>query len=373
LLALANSEAEIASVLGHEIGHVTARHSAQRYNKSVMLGLGSAILGAATGNRSIGQIAEMGSAIYLNSHSRDQEHQADELGIRYLARTGYATQDAVSFLKSLQAESDLASTIAGKRGEDPAASIFSTHPRTADRVQRTAAEANGDSRNAPNLRSRLLDKIDGMIYGDDPAQGLVRGRIFFHGDLGFTFSVPPGFRLHNSPRAVLAEDGKGGRIIFDSDGKPWRGDLSSYLVRNWGKKLRLAKVEPITINGMTAATGSARVRGRDGALDLRLVAIRFDRRTIARFLFVSPVARTKDLDVGFRRTAFRFRKLADNERNEIKPLRIRVRTVGSRDSVESFAAQMPFEDFQVARFRVLNGLGPDERLKKGQRVKTVSE
>jgi len=373
LLALANSEAELASVLGHEIGHVTARHSAQRYNKAVILGLGSALLGAATGNRSVGQMAEMGSAIYLKGHSRDQEHQADELGIRYLARTGYSTLDSVAFLKSLQAESSLARAIAGKQGKDPAASIFSTHPRTAERVQRTAAETAKANPNAPNLRSRLLDKIDGMIYGDDPAQGLIRGRIFFHPDLGFTFSVPPGFRLINSPRAVLAQDRKGAKIIFDSDSKPWRGNLSGYLIRNWGKKLRLNKVEPIQINGMTAATGAARVKGKEGPLDLRMVAVRFDRKTIARFLFVSPVARTAALDEAFRRTTFRFRRLAEDERGEIKPLRIRVITVGARDTVESLAGQMPFDDFQVARFRVLNGLASGQRLKTGQRAKTVSE
>ena len=373
LLALANSEAELASVLGHEIGHVTARHSAQRYNKSVMLGLGSAILGAAVGNRSVGQMAEMGSAIYLKSHSRDQEHQADELGIRYLARTGYSTLDSVTFLRSLQAESSLARTIAGKQGKDPSASIFSTHPRTAERVQRTAAETALANPNAPNLRSRLLDKIDGMIYGDDPSQGLIRGRIFFHPDLGFTFSVPKGFRLINSPRAVLAEDGKGARIVFDSDGKSWSGNLSGYLIRKWGKKLRLQNVEPIRINGMQAATGAARVKGKEGPLDLRLIAIRFDQKTIARFLFVSPVARPAQLDEDFRRTTFRFRRLGKDERNEIKPLRIKVITVGSRDTVESLAARMPFDDFKVARFRVLNGLGQNDRLKTGQRAKTVSE
>jgi predicted Zn-dependent protease len=373
LLALANSEAEIASVLGHEIGHVTARHSAQRYNKSVMLGLGSALLGAVSRNRNVGQLAQMGSEVYLKSHSREQEHQADELGIRYLARTGYATQDSVSFLRSLQAESTLARSIAGKQGKDPAASIFSTHPRTADRVQRTARETARANPNAPNLRSRLLDKLDGMIYGDDPAQGLVRGRKFFHGDLGFTFTVPPGFRLINTPRAVLADDKKGGKIIFDHEPKPWNGNLSGYLIRKWGQKLKLTDVEPITISGMKAATGSARVNGKNGPLDLRLVAIRFKPKFIARFLFVSPVARTDKLDEGFRRTAFRFRKLADNEKNLVRPLRLRVITVGSRDTVKSLAAKIPFDDFREARFRVLNGLGPNDRLKTGQRAKIVSE
>jgi predicted Zn-dependent protease len=373
LLALANSEAELASVLGHEIGHVTARHSAQRYNKSIMLGLGTAILGAATGNRSVGQLAEMGSAVYLKSHSRDQEHEADELGIRYLARTGYNTLDSVSFLRSLQAESSLSQTIAGKQGKDPAANIFSTHPRTADRVQRTASKTALANPGAPGLRSRLLDKIDGMIYGDDPSQGLIRGRIFFHPDLGFTFSVPQGFRLINSPRAVLAENKSGAKIIFDSDGKPWSGNLSGYLIRNWGKKLRLNNVEPISINGMQAATGSTRVKGRNGALDLRLVVIRFDQKTIARFLFVSPVNQTASLSEDFRRTTYRFRKLAPDERDEIKPLRVRIITVGSKDTVENLAAQMPFDDFRIARFRVLNGLRSTDRLKTGQRIKTVSE
>ena len=276
LLALANSEAELASVLGHEIGHVTGRHSAQRYNRSVMLGLGSAILGAIARNRDVSQLAQMGSELYLKSHSRDQEHQADELGIRYLARTGYNTQSAVAFLRTLQADTALSRAIAGKQGKDPATSIFSTHPRTAERVQRTATETAGANGNAPDLRARLLDKIDGMIYGDDPAQGLIRGRIFFHPKLGFTFTVPKGFRLTNTPRAVLAEDRSGARIILDHEPEQWRGSLSRYLTNKWGRKLRLNDVEPVNISGMQAATGSTRVKGKSGPLDLRLVAIRLN-------------------------------------------------------------------------------------------------
>lgn len=139
LLALANSEAEIAGVLGHEVGHITARHSAERASQGFLVGLGAAVLGAATGSSGVAQAANVGSDLLIKSYSRGQEHQADELGVRYLTRASYDPTAMASFLTSLDAQTSLDARISGKSNTMP--NYFSTHPVTAERVSQAGAEA----------------------------------------------------------------------------------------------------------------------------------------------------------------------------------------------------------------------------------------
>ncbi len=370
LMALANSEAELASVLAHEIGHVTARHSAQRYNQSIFLGVGTAILGAVVGSSVFNQVANIGGELYLKGYSRDQEHQADDLGIRYLRGAGYDTAAAAQFLRSLQADSELKRRIAGAKGKDPLADIFATHPRTADRVERAAAAAGGGN-GAPRLRSRFMDEIDGMIFGDDPAEGLVREQTFWHPNLGFTFTVPDGFKLVNTRKAVFAVAKNGAKIRFDSSPDQWNGGVMRYISDRWAAKLRLRDLEPIEINGMRAATAVSEVISDRKKMDLRLVAVRFDRRTIFRFLFMTPPRLTSSLDLGFRRTAFGFRRMTDDEKVDIRPQRIRLVPVRAGDTAESFSQRMQVRERPLELFRVLNGLRPGQKIQPGQRVKIV--
>ena len=241
LLALANSEAELASVLAHEIGHVTARHTAHRYNRSIMLGLGTTLFGAVMGNDLASRMAELGSAAYLKGFSRNQEHHADELGIRYMVATGYDARASVSFLKTLSADDTLAQKILGRKNPHEGLSgIFATHPRTAERVARTAAATPADKA-APRLRQRYLEKIEGLIYGDDPAHGLIRDRKFHHPKLGFSFTVPKGFRLRNSPEAVFAFDKHGAKIRFDSEPKSWSGTIARGACDSIAKRMSVSQ------------------------------------------------------------------------------------------------------------------------------------
>ena len=229
LLALAETEAEMAGVLGHEIGHVTARHTAQRQTQAtgagVLATLGT-IAAAVLGGEVAGQLAQqatgVGAQAYLASYSRDQEFQADDLGVGYMTAAGYDPDAMATFLEKLAAESALDREIAGGDG-DPAESWFATHPRTLDRVQRTADEAKASTNGGGRAgREEYLARIDGLIYGEDPRQGLVRGRQFVHPDLGFAFEAPPGFGLQNTPQAVLARDRAGRLMIFTGAGGAFR-------------------------------------------------------------------------------------------------------------------------------------------------------
>lgn len=375
LLALAGNEAELAGVLGHEIGHITARHSAQRYSASIVGGILAVGIGIFTGSDVLGQAAQSVTGLALASYSREQEFESDLLGVRYLARTGYDVGAMASFLAKLQAESELEAELAGRPGAANDFNIMQTHPRTQDRV-RAAIETAGQTglpANPRTGRDEFLAAIDGMSYGGDAENGFIKARQFIHPALRFQFEVPPGFQIVNRPASVIARGPGGAQIVFDRDARPQAAGtaMTSYLQGVWARGARLQAVEQITINGLEAATGAARLSTNRGPMDARLVAIRFDPRTVYRFVFVTAPAATAQHNEAFRRTTYSFKRLSDAEAAAAKPPRIRVVTVAPGDTVESLARRMPFDTAQVARFRLLNGLGPGDSVRAGERVKLV--
>ncbi len=374
VLALANSEAELAGVLAHEIGHITARHTAQRISQAMIANLGVAALGAASGSSEVARIGQLGAGAYLSSYSREQELESDMLGIRYLSRAGYDPDAMERFLVSMGRDSDLRKRIAGSQQTQPYGDIFATHPRTPERVAQ-AARISGAARPAAvyDGHEDYLSGINGMLFGDDPAQGFVRGRVFAHPKMRFRFEVPPGFRLHNSAKSVIAKGPDGAIIIFD--GATYRGgrNMAYYLTRVWVPRFDLKNVEPLTINGLAAASGSDRLLFQGSRRDIRFVAIRFGDTQIYRFVFITPPRRTAALSRGLQRTTYSFRRLRAAEAAALKPLRVRAVRVGQGDNVATLARRMAFDSFRVERFRVLNGLGPNDRLRPGQLVKIVSE
>ncbi|MFQ5784637.1 MAG: M48 family metalloprotease [Alphaproteobacteria bacterium] len=372
LLALANSEAELAGVIAHETGHVTGRHTAKRYSRGVLAQLGAAIAGVATGNRMIGQLANLGAAAYVQGYSRSQELEADTLGVGYLARAGYDPEAMASFLEVLGAESALARKIAGREGADPAASLFSSHPRTARRVVEAARAARGRGNGHPFIgHDAYLLHLDGTLYGDDPDQGIRRGREFIHPGLRFRFEVPPGFRMQNTSKAVLASHRNGAAIRFDGARAVAGLSMTEYLTGLWLKDVPLRQVEALTVNGMAAATGTARANTRQGQRDVRAIVIRYDRTHLYRFLVITPPQITASMSEDLRRMTYSFRALSEAEARAVKPLRIRIHEVAAGETVDSLAARLPFDDFRVERFRVLNGLKPNEALRPGRLVKLI--
>lgn len=373
LLALANTEAEVAGVLAHEIGHITARHTAERYGSQVAataLNIGLALL---LGGGPATQAAGTVSAAVLQSFSRDQEFEADVLGVRYLSRAGYNPSAMAAFLEQLLEDSRLQAQLIGDPDRADDFNIMQTHPRTVDRIERAIAEA-GTKPVADPIRAKeiYLGKVDGILYGDSPAQGFIRERSFLHPKLRFAFEVPEGFRLFNSASQVIARGPGNALIVFDQEANPPPASVMAYLTQGWGRQLRLADVEAFDVNGMEAATGWTRVNTQRGPVDLRLVVVRYDRNTIYRFLFVTPPALTEELSYGFKQTTYSFRRLSAQEAAALKPLRLDIYTVKPGDTVTSLAARMPFPDLRERRFRVLNGLAPEAGLQPGQKVKVVT-
>ena len=137
------------------------------------------------------QLAQIGGELFLKGFSREQEYQADTLGVRYMSRTGYNPEAQATFLRTLSSHNSLEREMAGREGRDSLADFFATHPRTEDRVRKaiSAARESGVLASAPLRRDQYLQQITGLLYGDDPEQGLVRGRTFVHPSLGFTLSL----------------------------------------------------------------------------------------------------------------------------------------------------------------------------------------
>ncbi len=374
LLALADTEAELAGVLAHEIGHVAARHPAERYGQQVLGSVAALGVGVLLGSSAGTAAASDAVGLALLSYSRDQEYEADFLGVRYLARTGHDPQAMAGFLERLLAHDRFQAEQRGRPGEADAFDITKTHPRTADRVERAIQQAGvRDVADPIVARDVYLRKIDGMVYGDSPRQGFVRGRRFSHPELGFTFEVPEGFVLQNTAKRVMAQGPQGAVIAFDRADQPGYGTMTSYLANDWAQGIALRGLQAIDVNGMAAATAWTRLNGRSGTRDWRLIAIRFDRNSIYRFIFATPSSLTSALSTPLRRTTYSFRRLSRAEAVALKPYRLAIYRVRAGDTARRIAHRMPVEDDALEHFLVLNGLDARSGLRTGQTVKIITQ
>jgi predicted Zn-dependent protease len=390
LLALTNNEAELAGVLGHEIGHVTARHTAQRYDRAqagqlgataaqlagVLLGgyLGGS-QGAQLGGQAAGQVGSLGAQAYVQGYSREQEFQADQLGIRYLGAAGYDPGAMATFLAALQAEDAYQQRTAGRDSEEsPLGDWFRDHPRTPERVARaveaTSAEAPGAHETG---RPALLAAIDGMLYGEDPAQGVIRGRSFQHPQLRISFEAPPGFKLQNSPRQVAGADGKGRYMVFDmAEGAG--GDLLGYLQGSWISKQRLQDLQSVDLGGREAAVGFGRVALGGRPAQAMFAAVRGEGSSVYRFIYADTGGFDRSDLADFEQSLRSFRTLSPIEVADLKPMRLRVVPVGPGDTVDSFVRRMqvPSSADPRALFVLLNGLDRGRELRPGDQVKIIT-
>jgi predicted Zn-dependent protease len=376
LIALAGNEAELAGVIAHEIGHVTARHSTQRQSSGTLTEIGATAAGLLLGGVA-GQLAGVVGHGIIQQYSQGQEFQADELGVRYISRLGYDAGMMASFLGKMRRYAALQNRIKGRpEGEIDGGDFFASHPRTLDRVERAVANARGaNARGARpgNLKNRdiFMQRIDGMLFGGDPKEGILRGRSFSHPILGFAFDIPAGFTVANRPDALIAMGPGSSGMKFDIAGKHANAAMDGYIRNEWARGRQLAEMESMTVAGMPAATARTLIKSRGASYDIRFVAIRQGAARIYRFIFQTPPKLTQKLSLAFRRTTFSMRNLAPGEASSIKPLRIRVRAVQPGDTMAALAGRMAIDRFGADWFQVLNGLGAGAPLAAGTPVKLV--
>jgi predicted Zn-dependent protease len=342
LLALANNEAEVAGVLAHEIGHVTARHGAERQSRATGIGILGALAGILTGSGAVQQLGQQLGGLYVAGYSRDQEHEADQLGVKYLGLAGYPREAMADFLKRMQAQTEYTQQLTGNEGEKSQFDFFASHPLTEDRVERATNEAtqNADDLERSYGRVRYLDEINGMLYGDDPREGIIKGREFLHPDLRFKFMAPEGFQLINSSKAVYAVNGKGSQMIFDI-GKLQQENqtLPDYLQNVWLAKLKPTSIYNIEVGSAPAAVSKVVIEKDGRKAYLTAVVIDFGGGRIARFLYQTPTA-DEDLQRHIKASYSSFRPLPYSEAQEVNPARISVETVKANQSLEDLVKGM---------------------------------
>mgnify|MGYP001549717155 CR=1 FL=1 len=377
LLALMNDEAELASVMGHEVGHVAARHAQQRSSAATKGALGTilgtvlgAVVAGSDGAKLGQQLAGSLAQRYVLKYSRSQEYQADDLGVSYLGKAGYDPMASSSMLAALAAQTALDSRLLGTEGKS-LPEWASTHPDPASRVTRAAQRA-ATTPSTGKVRNRdgFLAAIDGVLYDDDPHQGIVDGRVFRHPDLKLTFTAPEGFAMVNSPQAVVVS-GSGGQAQFT--GAAYNGDLRSYVdsvFRAVGGQttLNYGNIASRSVNGINAAYASASANTQSGPVVVTVFAYEFGPTTAFHFVAISPAGSAGVFDGLFTSV----RRLGANEIASIKPRRIDVITVKAGETVASLAGRMAYSNYKVERFRVLNALTATAVVKPGQKVKIVT-
>ncbi|MFN3470540.1 MAG: M48 family metalloprotease [Novosphingobium sp.] len=374
LAALMNNEAELAGVLGHEVGHVAARHAAKRQSaatrNSLLGALGTVLAGAVLGNGALGQIGQQifstGSQLLTLKYSRGQETEADNLGITYLQRGGYDPRAMSTVLQSLANQNALDAALKGTTNQVP--EWASTHPDPASRVRAALARAGANATGRSN-RDAFLAGINGLTYGDDPAQGIVDGSRFTHPVLRLAFQAPNGFYLVNGTRAV-AISGQSGKGEFST--ASYSGDLNRYVAMVFAglssqQRLAPQSVERTTVNGLPAAYGFARANSGNGQVDIVVFAYEFGPTQAYHFATISQAGQAQQFDAMFSSV----RRINAAEASAVKPRRLSVVTVKAGDTVQTLAARMAFSDRQLDRFLVLNGLTATSRLQPGEKVKLV--
>lgn len=375
ILTLANSEAELAAVIAHEIGHVTARHSAERYSTSVLTGLGATILSAAINVQGASQALNLGANLYLSSYSRSQEHEADDLGVRYLSRAKYDPTAMAGFLRSLEASSALEALETGRNTKTP--SYLSTHPVTAERVTRSAqAAASYPQQAALDNRLTYMKMINGMTIGDSAKQGFETNGKFVHPDLGFMLDLPQGFTVQNSAQAVLigGKNAQDGTILLTSGKKTPDQSIEDYLrqVVLKGDMSGARDFGTNRVNGFSTASVETTGTVNNRRATLRTIVFEWDRTQVYQLTLVMPNGIQAAEIENLRESAFSFRRMTTADKTRYQPKHLSFRVGKAGDTVESLSRHFPYDDpLNAQRFRVLNALGPNDPIRIGQAYKVI--
>ncbi|MDK1375927.1 MULTISPECIES: M48 family metalloprotease [unclassified Sinorhizobium] len=367
LLALANDASEVAAVLSHEMAHVTANHGIERQQREEAEVIASRVVSEVLSSNLAGKQALARGKLRLAAFSRNQELQADVIGVRMLGEAGYDPYAAARFLDSMAA---YARFTAVDPEADQSLDFLSSHPNAPQRVElaRRHARAFGvESTIGDRGRDYYLAGIDGILYGDSPQEGYVRGQTFLHGQLGIRFDVPLGFQIDNKAEAVLATGPGDIAIRFDGVADTAQRSLTDYIASGWVTGLQPDTIHPISVNGLEAATA----RASADRWDFDVTVIRIDNR-IYRFLTAVPKG-SNALESTASQLRSSFRRMTQAEVQSLKPLRIRVVTVRSGDTMATLAARMMGTDRKLDLFRLINAMQITSTVKPGDKVKIISE
>ena len=366
LLALANDSAELAAVIAHEMGHVTASHGLLRQQREQDEVLAARVVSDVLEGDASARAALLKGKLKLAQFSRNQELEADAIGIRSIGRAGYDPFAAARFLGSMSAYAEFRS-VSG--AEDPSLDFLASHPAAPQRIQLAQNHARGFGAPGTGKRDRdaFLAGVDGMLFGDTPEEGYVRGLSFQHPGLGVAFSVPQGFVIDNSAAAVTAAGPGDVAVRFDGVAVDRRLALTDYLRSGWIAGLDESTVRAEQINGNEAA----RARARADGWQFDIAVVRAGGQ-VYRLLTAAPLS-SNSLDSVAQQVTGSFRILTAAEKAALKPLRIRIRTVRAGEMVATLANEMQGVGRKLELFRLLNSLPASASLSAGDKVKIITD
>jgi len=372
ILAYLNSEAELAAVLGHEIGHVTARHSVQQLSAATAANVGASVLQIFVPQMRSGGgdmlINTLGGAL-LSGYGREHELEADRLGAEYLARTGYDPQAMIKVVGVLKNQELFDAEVAKAEGRAPRAyhGLFASHPDNDTRLQEVVREA-AKFKSAENRvnREEFMRSMDGMVFADSPAQGIVRNNIFYHPDLGLTLKFPAGWRVQNNPQNVVAASPEKNALIDlrsagQADGSP------ADVLRKILKLGSGSSVTPQTLGGLQAATAETTLSGKP----TRVAVVFLGNKAYAIGIQANNAAAYSQHKAAMDLAMNSFHAITAEERALAKPLRLRVITAQPGQTFAALARSSPLGKFAENHLRVINGLYPSGEPVAGQTLKIV--
>ncbi|WP_189338501.1 M48 family metalloprotease [Sphingobium sp. SCG-1] len=373
LLAVVNSEAELASVLGHELGHIVAQHSDRQEQRSLWRTLG-VIAVSLTGSEKLTDLAGQAAQFFGLRYSRKQEYESDDLGVRYLQSAGYDPYAATDMLQALQAQEAQRSEAGGQDAKALPEWTLS-HPLTEKRIARAhaSAEATGLADDTlPENQAALLKAVDGMLYGDDPEQGFVLGQRFAHPVLRIGFAAPSGFTMTNSPAAIRLMGPEGIQGEFGGGALKGRG-IAEYanalLTSVLGKtQATIGRADEGSVNGLPAFILPVHIMTQNGPAQLHVAVYDGGNGQAYHFIIAAPPG----IDSGPVAAALfsSFHRLSDAEIGKLRARRIEVVRVASGDTTVSLGKQMAGDGGEPL-LRALNGI-VDSSVRSGQFVKLVT-
>lgn len=366
LLALANDMSEIAAVISHEMAHVSANHGYLRNQKKLSDDVGQAVVSEVLKDNIAGKVALAANQLRLAEFSKNQELQADAIGIRVLGRAGYNAHGAARFLETMQAYQSLQSKTKNRLGE---ISFLSSHPSTPQRVELAKRHARffGSPDIGDKDQARFYDGINGLLYGDSAEEGFVRDNRFSHLGLGVTFNAPKTAKVKNQATAVVITNANDLATRFDAAVLPKGQSLEAYLQSGWVKGLDKSTIISGEINGLKSV--SAMATGGPWQFIVKVIQIE---RQVYRFITAGPL-NGQGLEQASREVADTFRMLTADEKSQLKPLRIKIVKVQAGDTLATLSSRMKGTQNKLRLFQILNELGTGEFPEIGSQVKIVSD
>jgi predicted Zn-dependent protease len=368
ILAHLNSEAQLAGVLGHEVGHVTARHSAQRLTQQQLaqLGLGLASVLSESFAR-YGEAAQTALGLIFLKYGRDDENQADELGVDYATRAGYDPREIPSTYAMLKR--------VGERAGQRLPTFLSTHPDPGDREQRTTSLAAQAATGKTGLKVQgraYVERLDGIVFGRDPRQGYAENERYYHPQLAFQLSFPAGWTIQDTRSAVIAvapEQRASMQLTLEPAGERTPAGYVAELQR--AGKIAGAEGGGETVGGFAAWVGRLRIQGRDGA-SATLAAGFIKRSADQLFQFLGQSAAPGDADEGRILASVRsLRALTDASRLAATPDHMRVIRASASGAFSEVVPKLGPQSASLEETSILNNLELDEDVRTGQLVKIV--